>query len=88
VLDPLLAAGRFISTSPLELPVTVLLGDALLTGTQVVALADALPAAPAFMLDVVLGLLAPVVAVSVLRVVDGVVPVPLAPLVVFRPVKR
>ena len=97
-LDPLLDAGRFISTSPPDVPVTVLLGDAPLTGTQLVALdaaSDVVAAADgARPLDAELELLTPAVAEADVRlalvspVVDGVVPVPFAPFVVFSPVKR
>jgi hypothetical protein len=101
VLDPvLLAAGRFNWTSPPDVPVTVLLGDAPLTGTQLVVLASELEELAGEVAanppDAELGLLTPPVVdaevllavVSPLRVVDGVTPVPFAPFVVFSPVKR
>jgi hypothetical protein len=79
-------------TSPVDVPVTVLLGDALLIGTQSLEL-DAAVVDDDMPLDV-LGLVtlpltdadAPALAESL--DVEGVVPVPLAPFVVFGPVKR
>jgi hypothetical protein len=66
-----LVDGRLSSTSPLDVPVVVPLGDVLFVfGTQFAALVVARAAA------------------AEVSLVDGVVPVPLAPFVVFSPVKR
>src|SRR5687768_16098954 len=95
---PPLVDGRLSSTSPPDVPVVVPLGEAVpVLGTQfaalVVAFACAPDAVPDMLPDVVL---APAVvtlvvlppAAAEVSLVDGVVPVPLAPLVVFSPVKR
>ena len=74
LLAPPDVEGRFSSTSPLDVPVVVPLGAALpVDGTQFAALV-----APLVVLR----------AAAEVSAVDGVGPVPLAPLVVFRPVNR
>jgi hypothetical protein len=83
-------------TSPVEVPVTVPDGDAPFDGTQSVVIAEV--DAPALVdadipFEVVLGLvMLPLAdartAAESLAVVGGVTPVPLAPFVVFGPVKR
>jgi hypothetical protein len=97
VLEPLLDAGWLRLTSPPDVPVTVLLGDALLTGTQSAGVVAELEVPAVVEEDMpldVLGLvtlpLADAEAPSLVESadVDGVVPVPLAPFVVFGPVKR
>ena len=71
--------GRFSSTSPPDVPVVVPLGDALpMLGTQFAAL----------VVPLVVLLVMPLAAEADVSRVDGVVPVPFAPFVVFRPVKR
>src|SRR5687768_6377804 len=95
---PPLVDGRLSSTSPPDVPVVVPLGEALpVLGTQfaalVVAFACAPDAVPVMLPDVVLApAVVPLVvlppAAAEVSLVDGVVPVPLAPLVVFSPVKR
>ena len=75
LLEPPLVDGRSSSMSPPVVPVVVPRGEAApVDGTQFAALA----VTPAEL---------PAAAADVSRV-DGVVPVPLAPLVVFSPVKR
>jgi hypothetical protein len=96
VLDPVLGAGCVRLTSPPEEFVTVPLGDAALLGRQSVVIAE-LEDVPLVDADIPLdGVLeadvlpfadARAAAESAL-VSGGVVPVPLAPLVLFRPVKR
>jgi hypothetical protein len=96
-VEPPLVDGRFISTSPPEVPVVVPLGEVLpVLGTQFAALVVAFACAPDAVPDMAREVvLAPAVvplavllpAADVSRV-DGVVPVPFAPLVVFSPVKR
>ena len=67
--------GRLSSTSPPDVPVVVTLGDALpVLGTQFAAL--------------VVPLAVPLAADADVSRLDGVVPVPSAPFVVFSPVKR
>ena len=72
-VDVVLDAGRLRLTSPLDVPVTVLLGDALVTGTQSVLLVAEL-AAPA-VIDGVPAPLAPFVAFGPVRRCSGFVAV-------------
>ncbi|MFL5620130.1 MAG: hypothetical protein ACJ79A_17260 [Gemmatimonadaceae bacterium] len=94
--DVLLGAGGARLTSPADVLVTPLFGDALFIGTQSVLLV-AVVVAPVVVEDVtpldMLGLVTPALAdvdapIFAVSVVAGVMPVPLAPFVVFGPVKR
>lgn len=95
VLDPLLGAGVVRLTSPPEEFVTAPLGDAALLGAQgaVVVELEVIPLVEADMpLEVVLEVDVPRAAARAAAesaaVTGGVVPVPLAPFVLFSPVKR
>src|SRR5688572_2120644 len=95
---PPLVDGGLSSTSPPDVPVVVPLGEALpVLGTQFAALVVAFACAPDAVPDMLPdAVLAPAVvplvvvppAAAEVSLVDGVVPVPFAPLVVFSPVKR